>query len=597
MNRWEASRLPEWWQRLLARLPLATVAPCPSEGEPACSLAHAGDESVALARRLQPGERFLIAHPGMPAQPEHWRESLEEIFEATVHLLDPEPEADWLFAFGWKGLRVPQVRRRVRMITHRRALHMLGGGETQLLETLYALREQGVVADVSVALRLPEMPYDLNHLFSLFHADRLELLERCQEPFVISTIFWDYSELLQVSVALRAIFSQAEFFSPSLDHLSSCSHPEKKILEEPQAVQSLLDAWRPQPTAPLQPDPALRRVLRLGRLLLPNATREWEMVRRVFGATEPALIVPNGVRPERFLNAEPALFEQQYGLKDFVLCAARIDPNKNQLMLIWALRDTGLPLVLAGKESDAEYAALCRRWAGGQVRFVGELSPQMLASAYAAARVHALPSWSETPGLANLEAALTGCPLVVGNRGAEVEYLGEWAYVCDPGDARSIRSAVQQAWHEQNPARREARRQHVLQHYTWQRAARITAEAYERALQMPERWLLVPEWHNPATWLPALQHHVTCYAEPSPTLILYAGSLNGVAPTEAYEQVLHALEQLGVDAETCPDIELTDRLPAGDVRPLLTGSSCDLLLRVQYGARCIPLRDWLHRAA
>jgi hypothetical protein len=136
-------------------------------GEPACSFAYADNEPVALARRLQLGERFLIAHPGMPSEPERWRESLEAIFEATVHLLDPEPEVDWLFAFGWKGLRVPQVRRRVRMITHRRALQMLGGGETQLLETLSALSEEGVVADVSIALRLPETPYDLNHLFSL----------------------------------------------------------------------------------------------------------------------------------------------------------------------------------------------------------------------------------------------------------------------------------------------------------------------------------------------------------------------------------------------------------------------------------------------
>ena len=33
----------------------------------------------------------------------------------------------------------------------------------------------------------------------------------------------------------------------------------------------------------------------------------------------------------------------------------------------------------------------------------------LLASAYAAARVFALPSWFETPGLAALEAALAGC--------------------------------------------------------------------------------------------------------------------------------------------------------------------------------------------
>lgn len=571
-----ARQLPEWWQRVWQRLPAFSSAGA------SLTTYREWEPTLLFAKQLPEGSPFLIAHPGMPEPPEQWRESLETELEATVHLLDPEPETDWLFAFGWKGRRVQEIKRRVRMIPHRRALQMMGGGETQLLETLYALREYGVIADVSIALRLPESSYDLNHLFSLYHTDRLTPLERCQKPFVASTIFWDYTELLQAGLTIKAIFSQTD----------------------ERTVQQMLEAWRSrQLLAPqIQPPDThpLRRVLQLARVLLPNAQREHEMLTRVFSAMEqPTIMVPNAVHPERFLNADPTLFVAQYGLKDFVLCAARIEPNKNQLMLLWALRETGLPLVLAGKEGDPEYAALCRRWAGATVHFVGELGPDMLASAYAAARVHALPSWSETPGLANLEAALAGCALVVGNRGAEQEYLGEWAYGCDPGDCGSIREAVLRAWADTDPARREAQRQHVLSYYTWQRAAERTAYAYELALSMPDRWLVVPDWSQPNTWLPALQHHVARGAqgaETAPLLILYAGSLNGANPAEAYEQILDALQQLGMNAETCPDIELTDRLPTGDVRPLLTGGGCDLLLQARYGARCLPLPEWLRAA-
>jgi glycosyltransferase involved in cell wall biosynthesis len=568
-------KLPDWWRRFWRRLPLSERA-FASLGE------SDGQPTLALAKQLPDGSPFLIAHPGMPPSPQRWRETLEAELDATVHLLDPEPEVDGLFAFGWKGQRVGEVRRRVRMITHRRALQMMGGGETQLLETLFALREHGIAADVSIALRLPETEYDLHHLFSLHHADRLPELERCRKPIVASPIFWDYTELMQAAQVIRAIFSQSD----------------------EQAVQAMLDAWRERPfAAPANLSShtaALRRVLHLARVLLPNAEREHAMLRRVFGALEqPVVVVPNAIRPERFLNADPAPFIEQYGVRDFVLCAARIEPNKNQMMLIWALRETGLPLVLAGAEGDADYAALCRRWAGENVHFVGELSPQMLASAYAAARVHALPSWSETPGLANLEAAVAQCALVVGNRGAEQEYLGEWAYVCDPGDVQSIHEAVLQAWAEDDPLQREARRQHVLSRYSWQRAAERTVQAYELALSMPNRWLLMPDWNHPDTWLPALRRYV---ARPPQSgggaslLILYAGALNGATPTEAYERVLNALHSLGVDAETCPDIELTDRLPTGDVRPLLTGGGCDLLLQTTYGERCLPMPEWLRAA-
>ena len=59
----------------------------------------------------------------------------------------------------------------------------------------------------------------------------------------------------------------------------------------------------------------------------------------------------------------------------------------------------------------------------------------LLASAYAAAAVHTLPSWMETCGLVSLEAALSGTPLVGSTFGHELEYLEGDAWYADPGDA------------------------------------------------------------------------------------------------------------------------------------------------------------------
>ncbi len=63
----------------------------------------------------------------------------------------------------------------------------------------------------------------------------------------------------------------------------------------------------------------------------------------------------------------------------------------------------------------------------GQVIWLGRLDHHdpLLASAYAAARVFALPSWFETPGLAALEAALAGCAVVITPYGSTREYFGD----------------------------------------------------------------------------------------------------------------------------------------------------------------------------
>jgi glycosyltransferase involved in cell wall biosynthesis len=157
----------------------------------------------------------------------------------------------------------------------------------------------------------------------------------------------------------------------------------------------------------------------------------------------------------------------------------RIEPHKNQLGLIEALRGAGLPLVIAGNDhpDHTEYAEACRRAGSGWVRFVGPVphgSPE-LADLYAGARVHVVASWFETTGLVSLEAALSGCSIVSTSRGHAREYLDRFATYCDPGRPDSVLAAVRQAWAA--PPSPELR-QRILDRYTWSHVAEATVAAY-----------------------------------------------------------------------------------------------------------------------
>ena len=132
---------------------------------------------------------------------------------------------------------------------------------------------------------------------------------------------------------------------------------------------------------------------------------------------------------------------------DFILCAASLRPRKNQLRLVRAVRD--LPLVLVGEhpgQYPQPYIEECKREAGSNAIFLDAMNQTELVSAYAAAKVHVLASYYETPGLSNLEAAIAGCNIVTTTGGCTKEYFGDLAWYCDHGDTQSIRKAVRGAY-------------------------------------------------------------------------------------------------------------------------------------------------------
>jgi glycosyltransferase involved in cell wall biosynthesis len=326
-----------------------------------------------------------------------------------------------------------------------------GGGENQLIQTGRHLEELGVPVRLFSAWtdRLEEAR--LLHLFGMSR-EGLELARVAKArgiPVVLSPICW---------------------YEP---HAMVCLEPTL-----PRQIASLA-GWVIRSIAPRTPSWRLK-LLRLADLVLPNSRSEAIQLTRLFGVDAAHIrVVPNGVLPA-IGRATPEIFCRRFGAFPFVLSVGRIEPRKNTLELIRAARRLELPLVIAGEAPPGfeRYNAQCRHEAAPDTIWLGRLDHHdpLLASAYAAARVFALPSWFETPGLAALEAALAGCAVVITPYGSTKEYFGDHVEYARPHRLGEIGRALARAW-EDGPDPELAPR--VETRYLWPQIARMIAGAYD----------------------------------------------------------------------------------------------------------------------
>jgi glycosyltransferase involved in cell wall biosynthesis len=326
-----------------------------------------------------------------------------------------------------------------------------GGGENQLIQTGRHLEELGVPVRLFSAWtdRLEEAR--VLHLFGMSR-EGLELARVAKArgiPVVLSPICW---------------------YEP---HAMACLEPTL-----PRQIASLA-GWVIRSIAPRTPSWRLK-LLRLADLLLPNSPSEANQLRRLFGVDAAHIrVVPNGVLPA-IGRATPEIFCRRFGAFPFVLSVGRIEPRKNTLELIRAARRLELPLAIAGEAPPGfeRYEAQCRHAAAPDTIWLGRLDHHdpLLASAYAAARVFALPSWFETPGLAALEAALAGCAVVITPYGSTKEYFGDHVEYARPHRPGEIGRALARAW-EDGPDPELAPR--VETRYLWPQIARMIAGAYD----------------------------------------------------------------------------------------------------------------------
>lgn len=352
-----------------------------------------------------------------------------------------------------------------------------GGDTTQIESTARELRALGATVEVVSELPADVTGWDLVHLF---HLDRLwENLPQARAvagriPTVLSMIWWPKEQYNVhsrpgIQGALARTVGERGYDSLRLVQrsvIAFAGHPSRRTLPRP-SVWSF--------------DRSVRALLSLTQLVLPNSEAEQRELERRFQITVPYRVIPNGFELE---GDSPESTDPPPDVPRDVICVGRFEPRKNQHLLIEAIRGTGLRLAFAGASGQfsAAYERKLRAAAGPGVEFLGFLPQPALRSLYRSARVHVLPSWFETPGLASLEAAAHGCPIVVGDAAPVREYFGDLATYCEPGDVDSIRAAILHAL--DHPHTEELQRR-VAERFTWPKAAAETMAAYEDALA---RW-------------------------------------------------------------------------------------------------------------
>jgi glycosyltransferase involved in cell wall biosynthesis len=103
----------------------------------------------------------------------------------------------------------------------------------------------------------------------------------------------------------------------------------------------------------------------------------------------------------------------------------------------------------------------------------------LLASAYAACDTFVLPSLFETPGIAALEAGLSGAKVVITPHGGPREYFGSMADYVNPYDVQDIRRGILKAL---DRPRNDVLATHIAARFLWKHVAIRTAEVYTAAL-------------------------------------------------------------------------------------------------------------------
>ena len=328
-----------------------------------------------------------------------------------------------------------------------------GGGEIQLLKTKEHLEKLG--AEVRLFNQWDDRfdEYDVLHVFGSVK-DCVGLMQTAKNKGVkvaLSSIFWSsFKRAIHEGGSAK---KKAELFA---------RHLTKLLLPQ-------LSTGR-------------RKTMMLSDIIFPNSEAEKKQLVRLFGMSEDKIrIVPNGIE-QRFFVASSQAFAGKLGIVGFVLAVGRIEPRKNQLNLIRALKDSDKKLVIIGDPvSDyTDYYKKCRKESGENVVFLDGIKhgDGLLASAYASCGVFVAPGWFETPGLAALEAAAAGASIAITRYGCTGEYFGDCAAYFDPSDINDIKEAILKAA-EIKDERKESLRKRIREKYLWENVALETLKGYE----------------------------------------------------------------------------------------------------------------------
>lgn len=348
-------------------------------------------------------------------------------------------------------------------------LEGFGGDSIQMLSTAKYLRKMDVEVDIKKCNeKIDYSYYDLIHIFNIIRpADSLVHTIRGGKPYVISSIFLDY-EAFEKNHRKGILKWMNRFLSKSaIEYMKSVG----RHFKNGEKIVSPQYWW-------LGHKKSIKRLYKNANMILPNSHSEYFRLSEFVGLAQKYKVIYNGIDHIEHMVSDTAELPKD---KKLVLCVARIEGNKNQYRLIKALNNTEFHLKIIGKPAPnhRRYYEKCKKIAASNVEFCGFIPLEGLIKNYRIAKVHILPSYSETCGLSSLEAAYHQCSLVITKGGDTEEYFQKEAFYCNPNEEKSILEAVRKASKSHFSENLYNKTKNI---YTWKNAAKESLAAYRSIL-------------------------------------------------------------------------------------------------------------------
>ena len=183
--------------------------------------------------------------------------------------------------------------------------------------------------------------------------------------------------------------------------------------------------------------------------IIVNSEKEKDLLSDIFEIDKSNFrVVYNGFEPD-LLQYRDKKFNKSHKIpvdwKDYILCIANIETRKNQHLLIEATKLSKKKLVLVGHIREKDYFNSLEI-DNDSVFYYGSVDNHSseFFSLLLNAKCFVLPSTLETPGLAALEAASLGIPIIVTSEGCTKEYFGgiDSYYDGKRGDVKELSALI-----------------------------------------------------------------------------------------------------------------------------------------------------------
>lgn len=164
-------------------------------------------------------------------------------------------------------------------------------------------------------------------------------------------------------------------------------------------------------------------------------------------------IVYEGCEHIHRIKSDIDVFEKHHVCKPYVLAVSSIDPRKNFINIIEAMKTSGAVnynVIIAGSRNNQVFSKGKELSIPSSVKFIGYVTDEELKALYENAFCFIYPSLYEGFGLPPLEAMSVGCPVIVSKRASLPEICDIGAIYCDPLSPYDIRRKIDMLYKDAN---------------------------------------------------------------------------------------------------------------------------------------------------